>query len=205
MNNTNQITLNTTPEIETRDTDGYINATKLCQSVDKKFNDFTRLKQSTQIIEELSKSLDISIDILIQKIQGGTPDKQGSWIHPSLLPHLSNWVNLPKTSRPNSIIYIISSHLLQFVKVGYWRADIKSLFARYRTSYGKHFHCYIFNFDTINNCIDMEQLFFNTFKEYKVEDDSEFYDKTYLSKYLEFLRTKNNNVDYDLYVNSKKQ
>jgi hypothetical protein len=58
---------------EMRKSDGYINATKLCQSVGKEFSGYLRNKQTEEFITELSSVLQICRTDLIHKIQGGPP------------------------------------------------------------------------------------------------------------------------------------
>ncbi len=38
------------------------------------------------------------------------------------------------------MLYIVSSNLLNAVKIGMWRSNIESLYSRYITCYGKNIH-----------------------------------------------------------------
>ncbi|MDM8566967.1 KilA-N domain-containing protein [Candidatus Halobeggiatoa sp. HSG11] len=87
--------------IRQRSYDGYLNATDMCQSVGKQFKDYRRLKSTKAFLIELSDfinenpvrliSLTEQNQQLIQIIQGGTPENQGTWIHPYVSINLAQW------------------------------------------------------------------------------------------------------------------
>lgn len=88
-----------------RPSDGYINATAMCKAAGKKWNDYRRLQTTTEFLQELSKQLSILVDpvagipateqfqALIISIQGGTPESQGTWVHPQIAIHLAQWLS----------------------------------------------------------------------------------------------------------------
>jgi len=81
--------------------DGYLNATDMTKATGKKFKDYRRLKSTKAFLVELSDftnkipvrliSLTEQNQQLIQTIQGGTPEKQGTWIHPYVAINLAQW------------------------------------------------------------------------------------------------------------------
>ncbi len=81
--------------------DGYLNATDMCQASGKLFTGYKRLKSTKAFLLELSDFLSknpvmlISIteqnQQLIQTVQGGTPEEQGTWIHPYVSINLAQW------------------------------------------------------------------------------------------------------------------
>ena len=77
-----------------RPTDGYINATLLCQNAGKRFNDYHRLGQTKAFLSELSAETGIPVSGLVQVIKGGN-DKlnQGTWVHPRVAIHLGQWLS----------------------------------------------------------------------------------------------------------------
>ncbi len=79
--------------ISQRVTDGYVNATAMCKSSGKKFNDYTRLATTGPFLVELSSVTGIPVTGLIQTIQGGPPHLQGSWVHPQVAIHLGQWLS----------------------------------------------------------------------------------------------------------------
>lgn len=91
----NNITFNGV-SIQVRDFDGYWNATQLCQEYGKLFADFFRLKSTKACLEELVADTYIPVTLLVQQIQGGIPQSQGTWVHPSVGEKLVEWLGRPK-------------------------------------------------------------------------------------------------------------
>ena len=80
--------------IAQRPTDGYINATAMCQKAGKKFNDYMRLNSTNDFLEELSAEAGIPASALIQTLKGGNRQKlQGTWVHPRFAISLSIWLS----------------------------------------------------------------------------------------------------------------
>ncbi|MDM8567129.1 KilA-N domain-containing protein [Candidatus Halobeggiatoa sp. HSG11] len=87
--------------IRQRSYDGYLDATAMCKATGKKFNDYRRLKSTNEFLEELSdfivKNPVTGIPVteqnqqLIQIIKGGTPENQGTWVHPYVSINLAQW------------------------------------------------------------------------------------------------------------------
>lgn len=74
--------------------DGYIYATALCKASGKRLNNYIRMKETTEVIEQLSIYTSIHKDELINIQKGGIDKKkQGTWIHPDLFFHLAQWCN----------------------------------------------------------------------------------------------------------------
>ena len=49
--------------VNQRTQDGYINATALCRASNKLFADYSRLKETKEFLNELSRSMGIPIDL----------------------------------------------------------------------------------------------------------------------------------------------
>ncbi len=83
--------------IEQRATDGYVNASALCQACNKLWGDYTRLKSTDEFLQELSSDMGIPISdaegSLIQSIKGGIPRLQGTWVHPDVATNLAVWAS----------------------------------------------------------------------------------------------------------------
>jgi hypothetical protein len=87
--------------IRQRSSDGYLCATDMCQSVGKRLNNYLRTKTTTEFLTELSDfvaknpvalfGVTEQNQQLIQIVQGGTPEKQGTWIHPYVAMNLAQW------------------------------------------------------------------------------------------------------------------
>ena len=93
--------------IPQRPRDGYINATILCQQTGKRFNDYYRLGQTQDYLNELRLETGIPVSNLVQIIRGrGDKLQQGTWVHPQVAINLGQWLS-PRFA----------------VKVGQWITD----------------------------------------------------------------------------------
>lgn len=79
--------------IPQRSRDGYISATALCQSVNKRYSDYKALKSTGEFIVELIAQTNLSEQQLIHNIVGGNPSLQGTWVHPYLAMNLAQWLS----------------------------------------------------------------------------------------------------------------
>ncbi|HSA76144.1 MAG TPA: KilA-N domain-containing protein [Nitrosarchaeum sp.] len=64
----------------------YVNATKLCGK-NKKFNDWSRNKNTKIFINEVSGSTGISVELLFVEVMKGDYFTRGTYVHPLLVPH----------------------------------------------------------------------------------------------------------------------
>lgn len=71
--------------------DGYINATRLCQSAGKLWKNYIVNAKTEEFMAALSKTADIHCDVLVQSKQGGVAKCQGTWVHPRVATHLAQW------------------------------------------------------------------------------------------------------------------
>ncbi|MBS1723956.1 MAG: KilA-N domain-containing protein [Armatimonadetes bacterium] len=83
--------------IHQRASDGYVNATAMCKAAGKLFADYARTTTTREFLDELSSVMGIPITGLIESKQGGTPDLQGTWVHPKVAIHLAQWCS-PKVA-----------------------------------------------------------------------------------------------------------
>lgn len=84
--------VNSTP-INQRATDGYVNATALCQACDKQLKHYLENASTKAFLSELSGSVGIPTDLLVQKIITGPNDNRGSWVHPQVAINLGQWAS----------------------------------------------------------------------------------------------------------------
>lgn len=80
--------------IHQRAIDGYINATAMCKASGKRLNDYLRLSATKEFLRELSSVTGIPATGnggLVIVIQGGTPELQGTWVHPQVAVNLGQW------------------------------------------------------------------------------------------------------------------
>ena len=89
--------------------DGMVNATALCKAGVKKFNDYTRQKQTQAYLQALENVTGIPVTELINTTQGGIPEYQGTYVHRKVGLHLAQWID-PYFA----------------IQVSRWKDDIKS-------------------------------------------------------------------------------
>jgi hypothetical protein len=76
-----------------RESDGYVNATRLCQAAGKKWNDYYRLDSTKAFLDELSMETGIPASNLIEVRKGKPANLQGTWIHPYVAVNLGQWLS----------------------------------------------------------------------------------------------------------------
>lgn len=79
--------------IALRLTDGYINATALCEACDKELEDYTRLEVTNEFMKELSKETKVPVSLLMQPFESSNPTIKGTWVHPQLAINLAQWAS----------------------------------------------------------------------------------------------------------------
>jgi hypothetical protein len=83
--------------ISRRDSDGYANATAMCQANGKRWNDYQRLDRTQEYLRALEAVTGNPATgaqaPLIEMTQGGPPHLQGTWIHPRIAVDLARWLN----------------------------------------------------------------------------------------------------------------
>ena len=79
--------------IPQRPRDGYINATALCQTAGRELKAYLRTQQTKAFLAELSRSVNIFTDLLVQVINTGPNDNRGTWVHPKVAIHLGQWLS----------------------------------------------------------------------------------------------------------------
>jgi len=79
--------------IHQRVRDGYVNATAMCKAADRAWADYRRLNATQAYFDELSADMGIPISELVQSIKGGSPELQGTWVHPQAAIHLAQWLS----------------------------------------------------------------------------------------------------------------
>ena len=79
--------------INQRANDGYINATALCKACNKEVKHYLENKSTKEFLKELSLVVGIPTTELVKIIQGGTPELQGTWVHPQVAVNLGQWAS----------------------------------------------------------------------------------------------------------------
>ncbi len=81
------------PFVPQRVTDGYINATALCQASGKQLGHYLANKNTQEFLAALSADIGIPISEIVIVTKGGNPQLQGTWIHPDIAVNLGQWVS----------------------------------------------------------------------------------------------------------------
>jgi hypothetical protein len=76
---------------EIRCSDGYVNATKMCQSAGKRWNDYWVNGSTKSFIQELTKSTGILVELLITQTITGPNMQRGTWVHQEIAIDLARW------------------------------------------------------------------------------------------------------------------
>jgi KilA-N domain len=79
--------------IQQRASDGFINATAMCNAANKKISHYLENKTTIEFVAELAADAGIPASQLIQVVKGGNPDYQGTWVHPDVAIHLPQWLS----------------------------------------------------------------------------------------------------------------
>lgn len=87
LTNKNNIQFN----IEIRKSDGYVNATKLCNAGGKEFKHYKENKQTQMFLKELKSNVGIPTLNLIDVKVGG--NHLGSWVHRKVAYHMAQWIS----------------------------------------------------------------------------------------------------------------
>jgi hypothetical protein len=77
--------------IAQRTTDGYVNATAMCQANGKEFFGYSRGKEAQAFLEALARSPQICGDPLTITKSTGPNEERGTWVHPKVAIHLAMW------------------------------------------------------------------------------------------------------------------
>ena len=79
--------------IALRLTDGYVNASALCEACDKNLDDYIRLKTTDEFMKELSKEINIPVSDLVQPFESRNRTINGTWVHPQIAINLAQWAS----------------------------------------------------------------------------------------------------------------
>lgn len=79
--------------VQQRATDGYINATALCQAAGKRIAKYLENDGTKEFLAELSADVRIRTSELTQSVRDGFPENQGTWVHPQVAINLAQWLS----------------------------------------------------------------------------------------------------------------
>lgn len=73
--------------------DGYVNASAMCKANGRRWTLYRANDRTQAYIDALAADVGIPTTGLIAIRRGGTPDQQGTWIHPRLAVDLARWIS----------------------------------------------------------------------------------------------------------------
>jgi hypothetical protein len=73
--------------------DGFVNASAMCKANGKRWTLYSANERTKTYIAALAADVGIPTTGLVHIRRGGTPDKQGTWIHPRLAVDLARWIS----------------------------------------------------------------------------------------------------------------
>lgn len=79
--------------IQRRQSDGFVNATAMCQANGREWFTYARSARTLEYIAALKAAPQICGTEVVQSISGGTSSLQGTWIHPRLAIDLARWLS----------------------------------------------------------------------------------------------------------------
>lgn len=138
--------------INQRASDGFINATAMCNSVGKRIGHYFENKTTAEFLEELSSDVGIPTSELIQTFKGGNPQNQGTWVHPDVAINLAQWLS-PKFAVQ------VSRWVREWMNGGSTPTKLPTHLERYMVNRSKvpHTHFSILNEITFNLVAPLEE------------------------------------------------
>lgn len=79
--------------ISQRAIDGYVNATAMCKLHGKLIGHYLETEVTKEFLKELSRSIGLTIDVLVSKRMTGANDLRGTWVHPYVAINLGQWLS----------------------------------------------------------------------------------------------------------------
>lgn len=79
--------------------DAYLNATNIAKQFNKRVGNYLQTERTQEYIKELGDYLSVTVKTVTEQnqlvivIQGGSPEQQGTWIHPKLAVDFARWLS----------------------------------------------------------------------------------------------------------------
>jgi hypothetical protein len=79
--------------IQRRRSDGYVNATAMAKAAGRQLCHYMANRRSSEYSQALAHVIGIPMTALVESIQGGRADLQGTWVHPRLAVDIARWIS----------------------------------------------------------------------------------------------------------------
>jgi hypothetical protein len=119
--------------ITRRDSDGYADATAMCQANGKRWFDYERIDRTTDYITALADATGLGADQLVISTTTGPNHLRGTWIHPRLAVDLARWIS------PQFAVWM-DGWFLDSIN-GIQRVELSPLVGKSCVHCGKQMHC----------------------------------------------------------------
>lgn len=90
-----------------RSSDGYWNATAMCKAAGKRWNNFSRNDWTKEYVVALEAITQKRATELVQVVQGGTPEEQGTWVHEVVAIRLAQWLSPEIAAKVDVCLYML--------------------------------------------------------------------------------------------------
>jgi len=126
-----------TLRVEVRRSDGYVNATVMCQSAGKQWKNYNQNKESKAFLRRSARKLALDISDLVKYNRLRNQDIC-TWIHlllcTAIVADVQRWLERNEHNRSKEgYVYAVTSDLLNAVKIGSWSGILDNLQGRYGT------------------------------------------------------------------------
>jgi len=175
------LTIDNRPVVELRVKSGitYFNATSFCQKHGKEIHDFLKTGFCRRLSAHVSQKERVPKDSII------IAEHAGTWMHSRMLQHLELWCERKKKSK-EGYAYLVTSDIIDAVKIGSWSGTVKGLRSRYLTAYGPSITVHTAK---VSSCLQAEKELHKMFACYNI--GLELFRKCGMSEYQEALRKLN--------------
>lgn len=85
--------------------DGYVNATRMCQSAGKRLHHWLRLEGTQSLLKSMERSARIRADLLVQQVTEGPNEQRGTWVHPHVAVQLASWCNSDFAAAVSDVVF----------------------------------------------------------------------------------------------------
>lgn len=162
----------------------YINISKISLENNKIIGEWKRLSKTILFLKKKSDENKINTGDLFDIVIGKKYNHiAGTYAHPLLLKNFMEWCFAIKYAKPNKYLYLVTSIVLNGVKAGIWRSDLKTLSSRYKTPYALNVDIFYVSVSTNLKLLEIE--FSKKFKKYNI--GGEVYKLQHYDEYKKYL------------------
>lgn len=151
-----------------------INATEMCKKSGKEWKNYWRQSNVKHFIKSLPKEKQPIVTM------NGDNCFRGTMICSEIAQRLQYWLEIKKGENIKGLVYIISSHIINAVKIGRWKGDVKTLRKRYITYYGPDISIHFKEFE---DCELAETEMLNYFSNDRIYKEHELFKLDHLNNY----------------------